>query len=130
MSGLIKDISEALLVSMKACTALTTLVGSGANARISSPSFNREDVNPKVCYRQAGGTLSHRYAFRVRGDTIQSAKSVAMVIVNLFTQKAPDLGSGIGSVFGTLDSGIAEVYSEDEKDSEIFFNISFKFLES
>ena len=121
-----KDISLAILQAMLACQNITDLV----NNRISSPAFNNEDINPKICYRQNGGDLTyHRYAFRVRGDTIQQAKQVAMTIVNLFSAKAPDL-TDFNSVFAILDGSINEVYYDDEKANECFFNIRFEFLES
>ena len=126
MSAEIKDISLALRQAMLACPNITNLVIN----RISSPAFNNEDENPKICYRQNGGDLTyHRYAFRVRGDTIQQAKEVAMTIVNLFSAKAPEL-IGFNSVFGILDGNINEVYYDDEKANEVFFNIRFEFLES
>lgn len=124
------DITPKLILICKSSPDLVSLV----QDRISSPSFplnkDEEMPNPKVALRQVGGGVEYyKYQFIVRGDTLQQAREVAIVLSNYLTENAVSL-SDCNLEWVEIDGSINDSVDETTKQPEVFFYANFYLLEA
>jgi len=127
---MIHDLTPKIIEYLQSIPSIVSLVGD----RIISPAFepveNLEEINPKISLKQVGGGAEyHKYAFIVRGDTIQSSREVTHIIIDKLVNNAVSLPN-ISVSWVKIDGSIIDSIDEKTKKPETFFHINFYFLES